>query len=84
MGSYHQIIKDEKKIWNTGSGWWIIFLLSTDVNEITALDWTMSRIASSQPCFDILLITTNNSETVPVAANASGISVNISYSTWPV
>lgn len=44
----------------------------------------MSRIASSQPCFDILLITTNNSETDPVAANASGISVNISYSTWPV
>lgn len=44
----------------------------------------MLRIASSETCFDILLITTNNSETVPVAANASGISVNISYSTWPV
>ena len=57
---------------------------TTDVNQITALDWTMLRIASSETCFDILLITTNNSETDPVAANASGISVNISYSTWPV
>ena len=41
----------------------------------------MLRIASSQPWFDIRLIITNNSETHTLTANASGISVNISYST---